>query len=197
MQNLLNDAREPAYKHGGNIRGFLNISALSEYGRAIYTYLKLIVSKNFPYQSLKPNNFEQYPNIHALPTYLPFVPVIFQSTEMVGRRIKHELRSTKGAVNFDGWSFNNVYFTGVIAWYCTTPSPPTNSNRTRHWPHWEKKLYRICWQCFVYVYKNTLLVSGHIGLYCNHEFSSTTVLELELYAKFNQKQCNHCIVAIQ
>ena len=83
IQNLFNDAQESANKHGGTIGGFFNIRALSEYDRAIYMYLKLIVSKNLALSIIEAKEFRavsKYSCAVGIPT---LVSVVLQLTKMV------------------------------------------------------------------------------------------------------------------
>lgn len=119
LDELFNKARNSAQKSNGDIRAHFNVSALSEYEKAIHAYLDLIVGKSLPLSLVESAQFRAVSRYEHNVGVPKMTEVIFKLVELVEKEVGAEMRKTKGAILYDGWSANSMHFTGVIASYCT------------------------------------------------------------------------------
>lgn len=107
-------------RQGGTLRSHFVSNALSEYDRILFSNLRVIVMKSFPISLIEDKEFPQFSGSHVHIFESKFRNVIFKLVELVEQRIYEELISTKGSVLYDGWTFNESHFVGVILSYCKT-----------------------------------------------------------------------------
>ncbi len=85
--------------------------------KAIYAYIRLIVMKSLPTTIVEDQEFRNLSRFNVAITRRTIVSVIFALVELVERRVASELKRTKGAVNYDGWSDTGTHCVAVYASY--------------------------------------------------------------------------------
>ncbi len=104
---------------GGTILPHLLPTMRSEYDNALYGYLRIIISKNFPMYHVTDRTFVESVKFEVNICHVTIVKVIFALVELLEQRIAAEVQHTKGALLFDRWSCNDMHFVAVMISYCS------------------------------------------------------------------------------
>jgi len=118
VNKLFIEARNLSQKNGGTIRSHFDCQMLSEYELAMYGYMRLIVMKNLPVDTVEDEDFRTFSKFKVHINIRTLDAVIFQLVELVEELISKEIKNTRGALMYDGWTSNNTHFIGVFLSYC-------------------------------------------------------------------------------
>ncbi len=91
-------------KSGGTALSHFKLTAIFEYDRMIYSYLRLIVMRNLPLSLIEDREFGSVSRYEQPTSRRIFVEVIFALVELVKKRIAHGMPNVSGALMYDGWS---------------------------------------------------------------------------------------------
>ncbi len=103
-------------------------ATLSEYENAVPPYIQLIVLKKFSLHSVHDAEVRKFSRFDVSLAKRTVAQVILTLVELVEQRVAEEMKSTAGAVLFDGWSCNGTHYVAVLASYCI--SMPVRENAT-------------------------------------------------------------------
>ena len=95
----------------------------------MHAYIKLILNRNRPLSIIESTELCAISKFSSTIGVPKLSSVILELVKLVEQRVKDELVRTVGAVIYDGWTCNNMHFTGVIASYCTTHSSSHGQNQ--------------------------------------------------------------------
>ena len=85
--------------------------------QAMFAYLKLIVMSNAPLSCVEDDNYRSFSKFKCQFGRKLVRQVIFSVVEKAEHRIAAEMRSTKGSIIHDSWTFNGCHYVGLFATY--------------------------------------------------------------------------------
>lgn len=114
------DARSKAAMEGGSILRHFQAASMNDYEKALAANIRLLVCKNLPLTLVSDPEFRAFSRYPVPISYATTVSVLRELVKLVENRIASEMKQTKGALLFDGWSSGDVHYVAGIASYCAT-----------------------------------------------------------------------------
>ena len=117
LHRMYKTACETAVESGGPIAQHFQKCGLSDYEKAVYHYIRLIVLRGYPLTCVVD------PELRALSKFTSKLDtktirgVLMSMVQLVEDRIKEALDGKKGALLFDGWTENGTHFVAMIVSY--------------------------------------------------------------------------------
>ena len=130
MIGLFNTARNDSKISGASIRSHFTTRTTSDYEKAIYGYLRLVVMKSLPLSIIEDAEFRSFAKYNSKISYRTLSNVLLRLVSLVKKKISYEMKSTRGAIIFDGWTGNDTDFVSVFASYCVESSTRVNFTTT-------------------------------------------------------------------
>ena len=118
LYGLFNQCKEEQRLRGGSILSHFTSTILSDYEKAVYGWVRLVVLRNFPVRSVSHAEIRKWFSVDVFVSVDVIPSTIFNLVEIVESKIAQEMQNTIGAIPFDGWTVNLVHYTGVYASFC-------------------------------------------------------------------------------
>eukprot|EP00171_Calliarthron_tuberculosum_P000207 IDg207t1 len=100
--------------------------------KAMHDYIRFAVEACVPIRTFEKNSFRsvsKYPYKFSCKTIRE---VMLKTAEIVEKSIGEEMRKTKGAIMYDGWSHSGTHYVGIFAVYmCSVPNLGSQSSRSK------------------------------------------------------------------
>ena len=94
----------------GSVKSYFSPNTIPEYDRTVYLYLRLIIIRHLSVTIVDDKDNRQFARNSVPIVYKNMISVIPKFLKMVVERIVSELKSTVGAILFEGWSSNSTHF---------------------------------------------------------------------------------------
>lgn len=101
----------------------------TERERAMFAFMKLIVKRNTAISAVEDvfyRNLSGFEHDFARAT---FKELMFTLVELIEDRITAEMKSTKGAIMYDGWTHGGMHYLGLFAIYVSNRTPNNSNHR--------------------------------------------------------------------
>ncbi len=96
---------------------FQELILVTERKRAMYTYVKLIVTQSLLLSMVEQKEFRSFSKFDVLLSYKSVRQTILNLVRIVEKRISEDLENSKGSIMYDGWTHDNTHYLGVFAVY--------------------------------------------------------------------------------
>ena len=103
---------------GGTIDAHFDTSSTSAYDTAMHDYIELIVLKNQPLNIVEDKIFRNFSKHDVAISRTKLFELILKLVECVEDQIAEEIKKTKGAIIYDGWTHHGMHFVGMFLSYC-------------------------------------------------------------------------------
>ena len=134
LRELFEQSRNAAKKHRGTIRSHFDVNSLSDYDKAMYDYIRIIIMKNLALGMCEDTEMRDFSKYDVNLSRKTVTEVIIQLIELVEIEIAEETKETKGAILYDGWTRNEAFCCHVFIILLAA------NNRLK----WQKRNYISC-----------------------------------------------------
>eukprot|EP00171_Calliarthron_tuberculosum_P005814 IDg5814t1 len=103
----------------GTLSGFrvTIASRLNAREKAMYSWLRLLILKNLPLSAVDDKEFRDFCKHDSVFCLKTIKATKLKLVEIVEEKIRDEMKKTKGAIMYDGWTDNGVHYVGIYVVY--------------------------------------------------------------------------------
>lgn len=117
LQGMYAEAQKATESAGGTISAHFKSDTLSDYECAINSYVHWIILENCPFTIISSPVYRRFNQFQSEVSAATVQDTIIKLVELVEKRIEREMKDTKGALLFDGWSKRGVHYVAIMASY--------------------------------------------------------------------------------
>lgn len=117
LRKMYTVARQTAKDCGGEIALHFQKSSLSEYEKAVYHYIRLIVLRRYPISCVIDPELRAISKFTSVLDTKTIRAVLISLVLLVEDRMKEALEGKKGALLFDGWTENGTHYVAMLVSY--------------------------------------------------------------------------------
>lgn len=118
LKTLYEKARKETAEAGRTSLSHFATQSSSEYDKAMFSYINVIVNKNLPIHFVQDPVIRQ---IHKFDVHIcryTLNRVIIELVKLVESKIEKEINENRGSVLFDAWSAADIHYVAVMASFC-------------------------------------------------------------------------------
>ena len=127
LKELFIKARSEMREAGGTISSHFSVNSLTEYDQAAYGWMRLVVLRNTLLAHIQDKESRKWFRYPVNVSQRAIVRAIFNLVRMPEGRIGSEMKGTRCAVVFDGWSSSRAHYVAIFASYCVRKLVRENS----------------------------------------------------------------------